>query len=56
MASNVIYDSGEDRKPDWKEAPAAYNEEGSIIYVQRIFEFGYSWGVCYVVPLALAIS
>ncbi len=28
MASNDIYDSGEDRKPDWKEAPAAYNEEG----------------------------
>ena len=33
MASNystVIYESGEDRKPDWKEAAAAYNEEGTM--------------------------
>ena len=33
MASNcgnVIYESGEDRKPDWKDATAAYNDEGTV--------------------------
>ena len=29
MASNIIYESGEDRKSAWKEAAAGYNEEGT---------------------------
>lgn len=30
MSGKVIYESGEDRKPEWTAAKASYNEEGKV--------------------------
>ena len=41
MASeNAIYETGEDRKPDWREAAAAYDEEGTVAIPESYCTYG----------------